>query len=88
MLKPLEKNLTFLIFEENSRHWYFILKNSVADQEDISQLLETDNSSVILAPETSPEVLVHGKNGMLIRARTLTSGGMVESCDRTTWSWR
>jgi phosphate starvation-inducible PhoH-like protein len=51
-------------------------------REDISQLLETDNSSVILAPETSPEVLVHGKNGMLIRARTTNQRRMVESCDR------
>jgi phosphate starvation-inducible PhoH-like protein len=51
-------------------------------REDISQLLENDNGSPILAPETSPEVLVHGKNGMLIRARTTNQRRMVESCDR------
>ena len=51
-------------------------------KDDISQLLEADNGSPILAPETSPEVLVHGKNGMLIRARTINQRRMVESCDR------
>ena len=51
-------------------------------REDINQLLDTENNSSILAPETSPEVLVHGKNGMLIRARTTNQRRMVESCDR------
>ena len=51
-------------------------------REDIGQLLEADNGSLVLAPETSPEVLVHGKNGMLIRARTVNQRRMVESCDR------
>jgi len=50
-------------------------------KDDISQLMMADNSAV-LAPETSPEVLVHGKNGMLIRARTANQRRMVESCDR------
>ncbi len=49
---------------------------------DISQLLAVDTLSPMLAPETSPEVLVHGKNGMLIRARTANQRRMVESCDR------
>ena len=51
-------------------------------KDDISQLLEADNGSPFLAPETSPEVLVHGKNGMLVRARTINQRRMVESCDR------
>jgi len=51
-------------------------------RDDIGQLLDSGNGSAILAPETSPEVLVHGKNGMLIRARTVNQRRMVESCDR------
>ncbi|MEI6885144.1 MAG: PhoH family protein [Bacteroidota bacterium] len=51
-------------------------------KDDIAQLLEASDISPILAPETSPEVLVHGKNGMLIRARTPNQRRMVESCDR------
>ena len=50
--------------------------------DDIAQLLEASDLSPVLAPETSPEVLVHGKNGMLIRARTANQRRMVESCDR------
>jgi len=49
--------------------------------DDIAQLLEASDLSPILAPETSPEVLVHGKNGMLVRARTANQRRMVESCD-------
>jgi phosphate starvation-inducible PhoH-like protein len=51
-------------------------------KDDIVSLLETDKSAALLAPETSPEVLVHGKNGMLVRARTLNQRRMVESSDR------
>jgi phosphate starvation-inducible protein PhoH and related proteins len=50
--------------------------------DDIRQLLENSDSAALLAPETSPEVLVHGKNGMLVRARTPNQRRMVESCDR------
>ena len=49
--------------------------------DDIAQLLEASDLSPVLAPETSPEVLVHGKNGMLVRARTANQRRMVESCD-------
>ena len=51
-------------------------------KDDIAQLLDTSDLSPILTPETSPEVLVHGKNGMLIRARTPNQRRMVESCDK------
>ncbi|MEI8005779.1 MAG: PhoH family protein [Bacteroidota bacterium] len=50
--------------------------------DDISQLFEAADLSPALAPETSPEVLVHGKNGMLVRARTANQLRMVESCDK------
>ncbi|MCX6281830.1 MAG: PhoH family protein [Bacteroidetes bacterium] len=51
-------------------------------KDDITSLLDASDASLVLAPETSPEVLVHGKNGMLIRARTANQRRMVESCDR------
>ncbi|MCX6285165.1 MAG: PhoH family protein, partial [Bacteroidetes bacterium] len=51
-------------------------------KEDIISLLEASDLLPVLAPETSPEILVHGKNGMLIRARTANQRRMVESCDR------
>ncbi|MCX6287012.1 MAG: PhoH family protein [Bacteroidetes bacterium] len=51
-------------------------------KDDIAQLFEGNNGSPTMAPETSPEVLVHGKNGMLIRARTTNQRRMVESCDK------
>ncbi len=51
-------------------------------KDDIASLLEASEISPVMAPETSPEVLVHGKNGMLIRARTPNQRRMVESCDR------
>ncbi len=50
--------------------------------DDISQLFEAADLSPALAPETSPEVLVHGKYGMLVRARTANQLRMVESCDK------
>jgi len=50
--------------------------------DDIAQLLEASELSPVLAPETSPEILVHGKNGMLVRARTANQRRMVESCDK------
>jgi len=51
-------------------------------KDDIVQLLDASESSPAMVPETSPEVLVHGKNGMLVRARTPNQRRMVESCDR------
>lgn len=51
-------------------------------KDDIVQLLDASDSSPSMVPETSPEVLVHGKNGMLVRARTPNQRRMVESCDR------
>jgi phosphate starvation-inducible PhoH-like protein len=57
-------------------------------KQDISTLLSPDSSAGLvtangqLVPESHSEVLVHGKNGMLIRARTANQRRMVESCRR------
>ena len=49
---------------------------------DISNLLAADPGNNPAARETSAEVLVHGKNGMLIRARTANQQRMVESSQK------
>lgn len=52
------------------------------NRDDIRQLLGVGSISPILGPEHSADVLVHGKNGMLIRARTPNQKRMVDSCDQ------
>jgi len=49
---------------------------------DIGQLLGGVSESVLMAPEGHSEVLVHGKNGMLIRARTANQRRLVESSEK------
>jgi phosphate starvation-inducible PhoH-like protein len=52
-------------------------------KEDIRVLLETANGDAALQAEGhNAEVLVHGRNGMLVRARTPNQRRMVEACDR------
>jgi phosphate starvation-inducible protein PhoH and related proteins len=52
-------------------------------REDIGLLLGSNNGDGQLQSEGhSPEVLVHGRNGMLVRARTPNQRKMVEACDR------
>ena len=46
---------------------------------DISLLLNTESNGSSVAPEGQNDVLVHGKNGMLIRARTANQRKLVES---------
>jgi phosphate starvation-inducible protein PhoH and related proteins len=48
-------------------------------RQDISQLLGSENGENSLSRESSPDVLVHGRNGMLIRARTANQQKMVSS---------
>ncbi|MCX6241882.1 MAG: PhoH family protein [Bacteroidetes bacterium] len=82
-IKALGEESDLLDFEEKfSSLLLHFEKFGRLTRDDISQLLSADNLSSALAPETSPEVLVHGKNGMLIRARTANQRRMVESCDR------
>ncbi len=83
VIKALGEESDLLDFEEKfSSLLLHFEKFGRLTRDDISQLLSADNLSSALAPETSPEVLVHGKNGMLIRARTANQRRMVESCDR------
>jgi phosphate starvation-inducible protein PhoH and related proteins len=52
-------------------------------RDDIRLLLEASNGDSPLTEEGHhTEVLVHGRNGMLIRARTPNQRKMVESCDK------
>jgi len=52
-------------------------------KEDIRLLLEAANGETGLQAEGHhSEVLVHGRNGMLVRARTPNQRRMVEACDR------
>jgi phosphate starvation-inducible PhoH-like protein len=37
---------------------------------DITHLLDAESNGASLAPEGQPDILVHGKNGLLVRART------------------
>ncbi len=50
-------------------------------EHDVNQLMETDSSSSILGREMSDDILVHGRNGMLIKAKTINQRRMVESTD-------
>jgi phosphate starvation-inducible PhoH-like protein len=49
---------------------------------DITMLLGVDSNGTPTAPEIQPDVLVHGKNGMLIRARTSNQQKLVDGCFR------
>jgi phosphate starvation-inducible PhoH-like protein len=46
---------------------------------DIGLLLNPDSNGPVMAPEGQNDVLVHGKNGLLIRARTANQRKLVES---------
>jgi phosphate starvation-inducible PhoH-like protein len=85
-VKALGEEKDLLDFEErfNSLLLHFEKFGRLTKQ-DISMLLGPDSSPGLvsangqLAPEANAEVLVHGKNGMLIRARTTNQRRMVES---------
>jgi len=51
------------------------------DEDDIQKLAGNGNANEVIATfrEANADVLVHGKNGMMIRARTINQGRMVES---------
>lgn len=49
---------------------------------DISQLLGAESNGATMAAEGQADVLVHGKNGMLIRARTANQQKLVDSCTK------
>jgi phosphate starvation-inducible PhoH-like protein len=47
---------------------------------DIVLLFGADSNGIPMAPEGQSDVLVHGKNGILIRARTANQSKLVDSC--------
>ncbi len=51
------------------------------DEDDIQKLAGNGNANEVISTfrEANADVLVHGKNGMMIRARTVNQGRMVES---------
>jgi phosphate starvation-inducible PhoH-like protein len=49
---------------------------------DIGLLLGADATSAPMTPEGQTDVLVHGKNGMLIRARTANQQKLVDCCTK------
>jgi len=51
------------------------------DEDDIQKLAGNGNANEVISTfrEANADVLVHGKNGMMIRARTINQGRMVES---------
>lgn len=51
-------------------------------ENDIRQLMEADNENNIRTQEFSDDILVHGRNGMLIKAKTLNQRRLVESSDK------
>ncbi len=51
-------------------------------ENDIMQILETEKSNSIFTTETSNDILVHGRNGLLIKSRTMNQRRLVESSDK------
>lgn len=50
-------------------------------ENDIIQLMETEKSNSFPAKEINDDILVHGRNGMLIKARTINQRRLVKSSD-------
>lgn len=50
-------------------------------ENDIIQLMETEKSNSFQAKEINDDILVHGRNGMLIKARTINQRRLVKSSD-------
>lgn len=50
-------------------------------ENDIIQLMETEKSNSFPAKEMNDDILVHGRNGMLIKARTINQRRLVKSSD-------
>lgn len=73
-----EEDIDF--FEEKFKSMlFFYEKFGKIDEKSIMQIM--DNSTEGLAEETSGDVLVHGRNGLLIKARTANQYKMVKACE-------
>lgn len=83
-VKAFGEDADLLEFEEKFRSLLLHFeKFNRLTAEDISHLLGSGNGDGQMQTEGhNTEVLVHGRNGMLVRARTPNQRRMVEACDR------
>ena len=80
MLKLVGAEEDIVFFEEKFKSMlFFYEKFGKIDEKSIMQIM--DNSTEGLAEETSGDVLVHGRNGLLIKARTANQHKMVKACE-------
>ncbi|MBO7201596.1 MAG: PhoH family protein [Bacteroidales bacterium] len=80
MLKLIGAEEDIVFFEEKFKSMlFFYEKFGKIDESSIMQIM--DNTAEGLAEETSGDVLVHGRNGLLIKARTANQHKMVKACE-------
>ncbi len=80
MLKLVGAEEDIVFFEEKFKSMLFYYeKFGKIDEKSIMQIM--DNAAESLAEETSGDVLVHGRNGLLIKARTANQHKMVKACE-------
>ena len=80
MLKLVGAEEDIVFFEEKFKSMlFFYEKFGKIDESSIMQIM--DNTAEGLAEETSGDVLVHGRNGLLIKARTANQHKMVKACE-------
>ena len=80
MLKLVGAEEDIEFFEEKFKSMlFFYEKFGKIDEKSIMQIM--DNVAESLAEETSGDVLVHGRNGLLIKARTANQHKMVKACE-------
>ncbi len=80
MLKLVGAEEDIVFFEEKFESMLFYYeKFGKIDEKSIMQIM--DNVTECLSEETSGDVLVHGRNGLLIKARTANQHKMVKACE-------
>jgi phosphate starvation-inducible PhoH-like protein len=80
MLKLVGAEEDIAFFEEKFQSMlFFYEKFGKIDDKSIMQIM--NNTAEGLVEETSGDVLVHGRNGLLIKARTANQHKMVKACD-------
>lgn len=80
MLKLVGAEEDIVFFEEKFKSMlFFYEKFGKIDEESIMQIM--DNATEGLIEESSGDVLLHGRNGLLIKARTANQDKMVKACE-------